>query len=98
VYRNFVTPQLRGQGVWFPKKSNVGISILIEKNFGTYDPLNGKLGIPIRLNDKDGKPSINLEIQLKASDLGDDIQPDKSFSKKASVGISVGFPFASLLY
>lgn len=97
-YSSFPTPLLRGQFVWFPRKWNVGISLLMEQNFGPYNPMNGRLGIPIRLNDQDGEATVNFEIQLRASDMTGQIQPEKSFGKKASVGVSVGLPFSSFIY
>jgi hypothetical protein len=97
-YKNFASFFIKAQGVWFPKKWNVGFSLSLEQNFGHYNPLNGKFGIPIRLNDKDGDPTVNFEIQVRAFDMRHNIQPDKSFGKKTSVGLSVGLPFSSLIY
>lgn len=97
-YKNFVTPLLKAQFVWFPPEKNIGVSIQLEKNFGKFDPLNGKIGVPIRLNDKDGDPNVNFEIQVRTFDLANSVASDKSIGKKTSVGISVGLPFSSVIY
>jgi len=65
--------------------------------YWTYNPLNGKLGIPIRLKGKDEDSFGNFEIQARASDINDAIEPDNSFSEKVTFGISIGLPFNSLI-
>jgi len=97
-YSNFVTPVLSGQFVYFPPKWNVGISLYAEQNFGMYNPLNAKVGIPIRFNDKDGNAKVNFEIQLRSNDISNETQPGKTFWQKSTIGLSVGLPFSSLLY
>lgn len=97
-YQNFISSKISIQGVWFPKDWNIGVSLLFEKNFGKYNPLNGKLGIPIRFNDKEGDPTVNFEIQIRTFDMNNSIDPEKSFGKKLSAGISVGLPFSSVIY
>ena len=98
TYKNFVTPNLKIQGIWFPKDWNIGVSLLFDQSFGQYNPLNGKLGFPIRFNDKDGDPTVNFEVQVKTFDMTDKIVTDKSLIKKTSIGLSVGLPFNSIIY
>ncbi len=97
-YEKFVTPQVRMQFVWFPKASNAGLSISMEKNFGKYHALNGKLGMPIRFNDKRGDPAVNFELQFRGTDINRSVDTKKSFGKRLSVGFSVGLPFSSRIF
>ncbi len=96
-YSDFITPILKGQLVWFPPKLNVGVSVLVEQNFGDYNPLNGKIGIPVRLKGKDDDSFVNFELQVRATDINGTMDPDKSLSKKTTYGISVGLPFSSFV-
>ncbi len=97
-FSQFVTPVLRGQLVWFPNGGNIGISLQADKSFGKYDPLNAKIGVPIRLKNQEGKTNVNFELQVRFADLSNSIKPDKSRGDKTSIGVSVGLPFSSLLY
>jgi hypothetical protein len=91
-YKNFTSPKMQLQLVYFPKKWNIGLSAYAESFFGSYNPTNLKLGIPIRLNDKDGDPTVTFELQARFADIQNKIgQKDNSF------GISVGLPFSSIL-
>ena len=63
----------------------MGISSGIEKTFGQYDTLNWKLGIPVTLKDKDGKPSVNFEMVWK------------EVNKEHFVGVNVGFTFGKTI-
>lgn len=101
VLDRFITPSLKVQGVWFPNFKwpiDVGFSLMAEQSFGPYNPLNGRVGIPIRLNDKDGDPTVNFEFQWRMFDLSNQVASDKSLGDKSSFGISVGLPFSSLIY
>jgi hypothetical protein len=97
AFSQFTTPIARIQGVWFPPGWNVGISVQGEKSFGTYDPLNARIGIPVRLKNQEGKTNVNFELQLRMFDLSNSVNPDKSRGDKTSVGVSVGLPFTSIL-
>ncbi len=97
-YEKFVTPQVKMQFVWFPKTSNAGLSLSMEKNFGKYHALNGKLGIPIRFNDKRGDPAVNFELQFRGTDINKSVDTKKTFGKRLSVGFSVGLPFSSKIF
>ena len=67
AYERFVTTSLRAEVAFF-YKNTIGFSPSIEKNFGTYDGLNWKFGIPFSLKDKEGKPTVNFEIQWKKTE------------------------------
>lgn len=64
-YKNFVTGAAKVEVVYF-FCNWIGLSSAAEKNFGQYyHPFNWKIGAPISLKDKDGKPNVNLEAQFK---------------------------------
>ena len=97
-YKTFFTPVINGRIVWFPFDSHVGVSAMMEQNFGTYKSLNCKLGIPIVLIDKKGEPSANFEFQVRFPDLNNKTMPGKKISDKTSVGLTVGIPFSKIIY
>lgn len=96
-FSDFVTPVFRGQVVWFPPSWSIGLSALIEQRTGQYGPLNGKLGIPVKLKGKDDDSFVNFELQARATDLRNTISPEKSRSEKITYGISIGVPFSSMI-
>lgn len=64
-YNNFVTGAVKFEVDYF-FCNWIGFSPAVEKNFGQYyHPFNWKIGIPVSLKDKDGKPNVNLEAQFK---------------------------------
>jgi hypothetical protein len=64
-FDNFVTGNIKAEVSYF-FLTWLGISPAIEKNFGQYyHPLNWKIGLPLSLKDKEGKPSVNIEAQYK---------------------------------
>lgn len=63
-FDRFVTTSLKAEVAFFYKEW-IGFSPSIEKNFGIYDGVNWKLGIPFSLKDKDGKPTVNFELQWR---------------------------------
>jgi len=64
-YDNFVTGNIKAEVSYFFLPW-LGFSPAIEKNFGQhYHPFNWKIGLPLSLKDKEGKPSVNIEVQYK---------------------------------
>jgi hypothetical protein len=91
-YEEFATASISFEPTYF-FWSNVlgdfGISAELELNFGKYNRTNWKLGFPISLKDKEGKPSINFEFQYKSI---------KTLDKTVDVfGISSNFLFGDLI-
>lgn len=85
-FEQFITPTLNAEFASFLiLKGTLGISSGIEKTFGQYDTLNWKLGIPVTLKDKDGKPSVNFEMVWK------------EVNKEHFVGVNVGFTFGKTI-
>ena len=63
--------------------------LFLELNFGKYNRTNWKLGFPISLKDKKGKPTKNFEFQYKSI---------KTLDKTVDVfGISSNFLFGDLI-
>lgn len=91
-YDEFITTSINLEPAFFFISSvfgDFGFSPALEINFGKYNRTNWKLGIPISLKDKDGKPSVNFEFQYK--NIG-------TFNKTVNVfGISSNFLFGDLI-
>lgn len=65
-YNQFWTPQIEGEFTSILFLQSFGVSAAFEKNLGPdYDALNWRLGIPVSLKDKDGKKTINFELQWR---------------------------------
>jgi hypothetical protein len=97
-YENFFTPLLKGQFIYIPRNSHVGVSFLLEQNFGLYNALNARLGVPIVLINKKAEPAINFEVQVRYFDIGNKISPGKGLTDKTSIGVSVGVPFSRIAF
>jgi len=97
-YESFFTPLIKGQVVWLPPDWHFGISLSLEQSLGRYSPLNGRIGIPIVLINKQANPSINFEFQVHFFDIGGKIDVDKLTTGKTSIGISIGIPFSRIAY
>ncbi len=98
-YEKYFSPFARIQIVdYFLAQKSIGISIQVEKYFGSYNPLNLKLGIPFTLAGKDDETKVSFEVQFKWNDFGNNILPGKSRSDKFLVGLSVGVPLSSKIY
>jgi hypothetical protein len=87
-FDDFVTPSFSVEIALF-FLNTIGISPSIEQNIGEYDALNWKLGIPVSLKDKDGKPKVNFELLWK--------EEKTLTSSNHFVGISTNFIFGSLI-
>jgi hypothetical protein len=97
-YKSFITPALKGQVVYFPPDSHIGVSFLLEQHFGTYKALNGVLGVPIVLINKQAVPAVDFEFQVRFFDLSNKIGPASGLPGKTSIGLSVGIPFSKIAY
>lgn len=86
-FNRFTTGSIKAEMVsYFIKKGTIGLSAAIEQNIGNhYNPLNWKLGIPVSLKDKEGKPTVNFEFQWR------EVNSDHF------VGIGVGFAFGKFI-
>jgi hypothetical protein len=97
-YKNFLTPAVKAEIIYFPPDSHVGFNLAIEQNIGTYNALNGIVGIPIVLIDKAGHPAANFQFQFRFFDISNTILPNRTFYDKTSVGLTLGVPFSKIIY
>ena len=88
-FNQFLTTSLTIEPTFFFWKNTIGFSPSIEFNFGEYDKTNWKLGIPISLKDKEGKPKVNFEIQWK--------EVNTFTTSTHLLGISANFLFGELI-
>jgi len=98
AYKNFVTPNFKGQVVYFPTDSHIGVSFLLEQAIGDYHAMNARLGLPVVLINKKAEPAINFECQVRLYDLGHSIDAGKGLSGRTAVGLTVGVPFSKSAY
>jgi hypothetical protein len=97
-YKTFITPSLNARVAYFPPSSHVGVSFLLEKNFGQFNLLNGRLGIPIVLINSKKTPAANIEFQVLFFDLSKKISADKKYNNKTAIGVNIGIPFSRLMF
>lgn len=87
-YSRFITSSLKIEAAFFVNNT-IGISPAIEKNFGKYDAVNWKIGIPFSVKDKKGEPTVNFELQWKET---------KTLNKSEHlIGFSTSFFFGDLI-
>jgi hypothetical protein len=98
AYKNFVTPVINLQVVYFPPTSHIGFSVASEQNIGHYNPLNLVFGMPIVLIDRAGHPAANFQFQCRLFDISNKILPGESVFDKTTVGLSVAVPFSKIIY
>lgn len=84
-YNEFIATSLKGEMVFLLFKNTVGLSGAVEYIFGDVENTNWKLGIPLSFKDKEGKPTINFELQWR------------EINTSHSVGISVGYNFGKFV-
>jgi len=88
-YDKFLTTLITIEPSFFTLNNSLGFSPAVEFNQGKYNKTNWKLGIPISLKDKEGKPKVNFEIQWK--------EVNKFSSSDHFVGISANFLFGDMI-
>lgn len=81
VYTAGFSSSIKSELIYFFVQDIVGVSVAGEIIAGSFSARNWKLAIPVSLKDKDGKPSVNLELQFK------------EVYKAHSFGIGVGYAF-----
>lgn len=97
-FRNFITPNLKTQIVYFPPQNHFGISASLVQNFGKFKAFNGVLGIPVVLIDKQGESQTNFEIQIHYFDMTNSLNSARKFSENISIGVSFGQPIGRRVY
>jgi hypothetical protein len=97
-YDNFITPSLQGRLVYFPVEYHLGISILVQQNFGSYNFLNARIGIPVILINAKKTPAVSFEFYVSLTDLTNKANQSNNPINKAMAGLSVGIPLSRLMY
>jgi len=88
-YEDFLTTSVYIEAAFFIFNNTVGFSPAIEQNFGNYNAVNWKLGIPFSFKDKEGNPKVNFELLWK--------EQKTLTSSNHFVGISTNFVFGDLI-
>ena len=97
-YNNYVTPSLQYRMVYFPVDYHLGISILVQQNFGIYNFLNTRIGIPVILINSKKTPAVSFEFYVSLTDMTNKTDPAVNPVNKSMVGMSVGIPLSRLMY
>ncbi|PTX63082.1 hypothetical protein C8N46_102485 [Kordia periserrulae] len=84
-YNDFPAGSVKGEVSSLFFNNTVGLSVAFEQTIGEIHNRNWKLGIPISFKDKDGKPTLNFELQWR------------EINTQHSVGISVGYNFGKFV-
>ncbi|MFT3932280.1 MAG: hypothetical protein QM726_01595 [Chitinophagaceae bacterium] len=93
-YSNFITLSLNARLVYFPSNSHVGVSVLAQKNWGNFDPLHIKAGIPIVIINKQKTPALMIECYAMFFAITNNI----ANMGKTAVGVSLGVPVSRLMF
>jgi len=97
-YETYLTPSIQGRLIYFPTNSHIGISFLIQQNFGTHQLLNSKISIPVVLINSKKTPAANFDFYVLLVDMTNKISASNTLANKTIVGLSVGIPFSRLMF
>lgn len=97
-YKTFITPSVKGQLVTFPANSHIGISFQLQQYMGDYHALNGILGIPVVLINKQAEAAMNFEFQVRFYDMGHSIDAGKGLNGRTAIGLTAGIPFSKIAF
>jgi hypothetical protein len=97
-YKTFLTPSVKGQVVWFPSNSHIGLSFHLQQYMGEFHALNGILGIPVVLINKQAEAAVNFEFQVRFYDLAHSVDTGKGLNGRTAVGLTAGIPFSKIAF
>jgi len=97
-YKTFITPSVKAQLVYFPANSHIGVSILLKQSMGDYHALDGILGIPVVLINKQAEAAVNFEFQVRFYDMGHSIDTGKGLNGRTAIGLTAGIPFSKIAF
>ena len=97
-YENFITPSAQFRLVYFPVEYHLGLSILVQQNFGKYNFLNSRIGIPVVLINSKKTPAIDFEFYVSFTDITNQSETKNTPENKTFVGMSLGIPLSRLMY
>ena len=95
-FRQFVTPLFKGQVVYFPKNSHIGVSCLVQQAVGDYHATDVVVGLPVVLINKQAEPAMNFEFQVRFYDVGHSVGAGKGLNGRTAVGVTAGVPFSKI--
>ena len=96
AYKTFITPCITARAVYYPVNSHVGVSLLAEQSFGSYQLLNLRLAIPIVLINSQKTPAVTIECFILFLDCTH--RRENNNVGKTQSGLSVGIPFSRLMF
>ncbi|RLJ68623.1 hypothetical protein CLV86_0009 [Lacinutrix venerupis] len=89
-YEDFINQSIKLESAAFFFGNFIGFSPAVEWNFGgKFKARDWKLGIPVSLKDKDGKPKVNFELQWR--------QQSTLTNVNHIIGVSTSFMFGDLI-
>src|SRR5262249_32264760 len=97
-YKTFITPSIKAQLVYSPPNSHIGVSFHLQQYIGDYHALNGILGIPIVLINKQAEAAMNFEFQVRFYDMGHSIDAGKGLNGRTAIGLTAGIPFSKIAF
>ncbi|HVV05487.1 MAG TPA: hypothetical protein VHC96_14750, partial [Puia sp.] len=97
-YKIFITPAVKGQLVWFPTNSHIGISFQLQQSIGDYHALDGILGIPVVLINKQAEAAVTFEFQVRFYDMGHSIDTGRGLNGRTAIGLTAGIPFSKIAF
>jgi hypothetical protein len=97
-FKTFITPSVMGQFVWFPSNSHIGVSFHLQQYMGDYHALDGILGIPVVLINKQAEAAVNFEFQIRFYDMAHSVDDGKGLNGRTAVGLTVGIPFSKIAF
>ena len=97
-YENFITPSAQLRLIYFPVEYHLGLSILVQQNFGKYNFLNSRIGIPVVLINSKKTPAIDFEFYVSFTDITNQSGIANNPENKTFVGMSLGIPLSRLMY
>jgi hypothetical protein len=97
-YKSFVTPSIKGQLIYFPTNSHIGVSFLLQQAIGDYHALNAILAVPVVLINKQAEPAVNFEFQVRLYDMGHSIDAGKGLNGRTAIGLTAGIPLSKIAF
>ncbi len=89
-YDSFITHNLKGDFIFFPRKSPVGLSASFDYSLGEYEASSWKFGIPFYFKGKNDDSAVSVELQWREIH-------EKTLGGESthSLGFSIGIPFGN---
>ncbi len=96
-YKNYFTPSLKGRLVYYPGVSHIGLTLLAEQNFGDYNFLNAKVGIPLIIINSKEMPVLIVEFYALFLNITNQ-EIHTAMPGKTLLGFSFGIPLSKFTF